>query len=982
MLAQRNKEQQQASREFVDPRVKARYVWDSERQQSIEKFLKAESSNQYGDVSRLKPPPTTLPGSPFSNRSGPPLTRSEFTINRHTVKGSHPLLKGLPLTRKAGFEEPSSDRLSAGSQRSLRFDGLHLQPTIKPAGDGTAPKPDTSEGASNGFAALEAAAELNEKALKAAKFEQQQEWGLLTRKAPPRFSRQDSSRDDRSAEPMHAEWHGRENRSPNSSTTTKSNPLDTSSGTSYQPRYRDNEQPNPDPWAITKSNPLDTSSAFRPQGRSRDAERSSSDPWAITKTSTFNTSRNAISQSQSRNHDRTSSNSWELGAKGRSADSFSRVSGSEGSRRSEFIERRSGRDKFRDSRPRRESRFEDEGEREKYARTRERKRAKELRKAQREAERVDPIRIILPELIGIKVLANALKVDPEQFLVQLGELGFEGVTLDSLMAGETAALVAQEYGYDPIVESPESDLKPRPPPDDPSLLPPRPPVVTIMGHVDHGKTTILDYLRKSSVAAQEHGGITQHIGAFSVKLSSGKPITFLDTPGHAAFLAMRQRGANVTDIVVLVVAADDSVKPQTLEALKHARAARVPIIVAINKIDKDGARIDAVKHDLSNAGVEIEDFGGDVQVVCVSGKTGQGMDDLEENILTLSEILDHRAETDVPAEGWVLESSLKATGKVATVLVKRGTLRPGDIIAAGLTWAKIRHMRNEAGMEIEEAPPGTPVEIFGWRDLPAAGDQVLQAPDEGKARSAVEYREGLHEREKDAADYEIIAAARKALQEKRALEKEMGEGGVKPESSTGVHEILPDEDGIKRVNFIVKGDVHGSVEAVCAALQEIGSHEVRPRILRSAAGPISEFDVEHAALSNAILVNFSTITPNHVKAMAEEQGVRVLDHTIIYRLVDDVKAQLSEHLAPDVTTRVLGEAEVLQIFPINVRGRVYKNIAGCRVRNGMVTKNAMYRILRSGEKLFDGECYHALCFRLLPFSFSLFPYSLFPPNKI
>ncbi|KAI0104324.1 initiation factor 2 [Nemania sp. FL0031] len=625
-------------------------------------------------------------------------------------------------------------------------------------------------------------------------------------------------------------------------------------------------------------------------------------------------------------------------------------------------------------RSRRTSRFEedddDDGGDDAYERYQERRRQKELRKAQREADRTEPIPIILPELIGITAFANALKIKPEDFLVQLGELGFEGVTLDSLMAGETAALVAQEYGYEPTVEVGDSqDLKPRPPPEDPSILPSRPPVVTIMGHVDHGKTTILDYLRKSSVVAQEHGGITQHIGAFSVRLSSGKPITFLDTPGHAAFLTMRQRGAHVTDIVVLVVAADDSVKPQTLEALKHARAAKVPIIVAINKVDKEGANIDAVKHDLAHADVEIEDFGGDVQVVCVSGKTGQGMDDLEENILTLSEILDHRAEPDGPAEGWILESSLKPTGKVATVLVKRGTLRPGDYIAAGLTWAKIRQLRNEAGAEIEEAPPGTPVEILGWKDLPAAGDQVIQSPDEDLAKRAVSYREGLHEREKDAAEYETITEERRALQEKRAREKALdeeetggkskgkgkgtGTGGM---GGTGVQEVLPDEeDGTKLINFVVKGDVHGSVEAVCAAIQEIGSHEVRPRILRSATGAIGEFDVEHAAMSKSVIVNFAMAVPGHIQQMAEMQGVRILDHTVIYHLIDEVKANLSAYLAPDVTTRVLGDAEVLQIFPINLRGRVYKNIAGCRVRNGVVAKNHLYRVLRRGEVIFDGK---------------------------
>ncbi|KAI0016337.1 initiation factor 2 [Xylariomycetidae sp. FL0641] len=606
----------------------------------------------------------------------------------------------------------------------------------------------------------------------------------------------------------------------------------------------------------------------------------------------------------------------------------------------------------------RRGKMNDEEASSRYDDYQERRRIKAERKAQRAAQKTGPTPIHLPELIKISDLADGLKIPHEKFLEDLAELGFEGVSLDSLMVGETAALVVQEYGYEPVVDvGGREDLRFRPPPADPTTLPQRPPVVTIMGHVDHGKTTLLDYLRKSSVVAQEHGGITQHIGAFSVKLSSGKPITFLDTPGHAAFLSMRQRGANVTDIVVLVVAADDSVKPQTVEALKHAQAAKVPIIVAINKIDKDGAQIDHVKHDLAQAGVEIEDFGGDVQVVCVSGKTGQGMDDLEENILTLSEILDHRAEVDGPVEGWVLESSLKASGKVATILVKRGTLRRGDIIAAGLTWARVRHLRNEAGAEIEEAPPGTPVEVLGWKDLPAAGDSVIQASDESRARRAVTYREGQREREKDAADQEVIAEARRQLFEKRAREKAAAEAAAEDgeEGTAAADELAEEEDGAKLINFVVKADVHGSVEAITAAIQEIGNHEVRPRVLRAAASPITEYDVEHAALTSSIIVNFSTNTPSHVRALAEKQGVRIMDHNVIYHLVDEVKSVLNEYLAPDITTHVLGEAEVLQVFPINIKGRVYKNVAGCRVRNGVVARNSLYRVFRKGEKLFEGK---------------------------
>jgi len=582
------------------------------------------------------------------------------------------------------------------------------------------------------------------------------------------------------------------------------------------------------------------------------------------------------------------------------------------------------------------------------ARALERRRRKEERKRE---EQTGPTPILLPELISVSNLGSALGVKVDPFLEQLSELGFEDITQDSIMSGETAALVAQEYGFDPTVEAGEAvDLKPRPPPEDPSTLPPRPPIVTIMGHVDHGKTTLLDWLRKSSVAAHEHGGITQHIGAFSVALSAGKQITFLDTPGHAAFLTMRQRGANVTDIVVLVVAADDSVKPQTLEALKHARAAKVPIIVAINKIDKDEARIDQVKADLSARGVEIEDYGGDVQVACVSGKTGQGMQDLEESILTLSEILDMRAEVDGMAEGWVLESSIKPIGRVATVLIKRGILRRGDTIVAGSVWARVRIMRNEAGIEIEEAPPGTPVEILGWKEPPLAGDMVLQAPDEARAKAAARYRHEIQDRERSAAEF--------AAQEKRGREKTQQqaaqEAGEEAEPSQDAADTEQAETGPTIVNFAVLGDVMGSVEAVCSAVMEVGSHEVRPRILRSRAGQISEFDIEHAATSNSTIINFNNAIPGMIKAMADRAGVRILDHTIIYHVADDVKATLSKLLKPLVTARVLGEAEILQIFPINVRGRVYKNIAGCRIRNGRVARSDLYRVFRKGEKILDG----------------------------
>ena len=588
----------------------------------------------------------------------------------------------------------------------------------------------------------------------------------------------------------------------------------------------------------------------------------------------------------------------------------------------------------------------------------ERRRLKAEEKAARKARRAEQevetkAQIFLPEYIGVTDLASALKVRVGDFLKALEQLGFEEVTEDSIFTGETAGLVAQEFGFDVSIDDGASrDIKPQPPPEDWDSVPSRPPVVAIMGHVDHGKTTLLDWLRKSSIAAQEHGGITQHIGAFVVNLSSGKSITFLDTPGHAAFLSMRQRGAEVTDIVILVVAADDSVKPQTLEALKHARDAKVPIIVAITKVDKEDARIAQVKSDLSKHGVELEEYGGDVQAVCVSGKTGQGMSDLEENILTLSEILDVRGDPDSLAEGWVLEASVKPVGKAATVLIKRGTLRVGDYLVCGTTWAKVRVLRNEAGQELQEAPPGTPVEVLGWRDeLPNAGDQALQPPDEARARAAIDYRREMKERQKTLDHIAETEHLRREAEAKAEIEAAAAEG------EGGSQEAAELEPSMTTVNFIVRGDVVGSVEAVCATIQEIGNNEVRPKILRSAAGPIIESDVEYASMSRSVIVNFNNPIPGHIKHQAEEAGVKIIDRSVIYHLADDIKAELSAQLPDSVSQRVLGEAEILQVFPINVKGRVYKNIAGCRIRNGALRKVDTVRIFRKGKKIFDGKIF-------------------------
>ena len=592
-------------------------------------------------------------------------------------------------------------------------------------------------------------------------------------------------------------------------------------------------------------------------------------------------------------------------------------------------------------------------EEEEYVVTRaERKRQKKKDKAVQRAA-APPTPIILPEFISIANLAAALRVRSEDFTRKMTELGFEETGNDHVLDAETAGLIATEFNFEPIVDRSESeDLQARPPAEDKSSLPARPPVVTIMGHVDHGKTTLLDWLRKSSVAASEHGGITQHIGAFSVSMPSGRIITFLDTPGHAAFLSMRQRGANVTDIVILVVAADDSVKPQTIEAINHAKAAKVPIIVAVNKIDKADANAERVKLDLGRHGVEVEDFGGDTQVVCVSGKTGQGMDELEDAAVALADILDMRAETDGPAEGWVLEATTKKAGRVATVLVRRGTMRPGDVIVAGNTWARVRSLRNEAGVQVPSAGPGTPVEVDGWREQPAAGDEVLQAPDEQKAKTVVELRLDRAQRIQMATDVAAVNETRRLEQEKREREDQPAVTEVDGQETPGPPEIV--SAGVKEVFFIVKADVSGSVEAVLNSISALGNSDIRAHVLRSGVGPVTEFDVEHAAVAKGHVVAFNTVVDANISRMAEAAGVEILENNIIYRLVDDVKGRLEEQLTPLTTQKVVGEAEVAQVFEINVKGRVSVLVAGCRVRNGVVTRTGKVRVLRDKEVVFDG----------------------------
>ena len=566
--------------------------------------------------------------------------------------------------------------------------------------------------------------------------------------------------------------------------------------------------------------------------------------------------------------------------------------------------------------------------------------------------------LAIPEFMAVTQLAQSLKVKVDDLVKKLGEEGFEGARHDHMLDSETSAMFADIYGFEPIAAAQEmKDLVARPPPEDITALPPRPPIVTIMGHVDHGKTTILDWLRKSSVAAGEHGGITQHIGAFSVTMpGSDRQITFLDTPGHEAFLDMRKRGANVTDIVVLVVAADDSVKPQTIEAIKHALEARVQIIVAINKVDKHDADINKVKEDLTRHEIVVEDYGGDYQAIPVSGKTGQGMEDLEEAIVTLADVLDLRAEQEGPAEGQIIESKVTNSGRVATVLIKRGVLRVSDFIVAGPTWARVRTLRNDAGQLVQEAYPGDPVQVDGWRGIdPTAGLEVLQAENEQHAKDVVELRAEQAESAHSLADLAAINATRSQEAEARAKVLAWKEENQIKRMRRDEGWVDSAASNVKQVHFVVKADVAGSVEAVVAMVKGIGNHEVQANIIHSGTGPVTESDVQMLATTGetGYAISFNQSVDPEMYRLAEAAGLRILNHNIIYKVTDDVKAKVSDALPPLVTQRVLGEAEVGKIFEITAKKQKIK-IAGCKITNGTISRANQVRVLRNGETVYTG----------------------------
>lgn len=533
--------------------------------------------------------------------------------------------------------------------------------------------------------------------------------------------------------------------------------------------------------------------------------------------------------------------------------------------------------------------------------------------------------VVIGETITVAELANKMAVKATEIIKTMMKMG-EMVTINQVIDQETAQLVAEEMGHKVILrkenELEESVMEDR---DVHAEKVQRAPVVTIMGHVDHGKTSLLDYIRKAKVAAGEAGGITQHIGAYHVETDDGKMITFLDTPGHAAFTSMRARGAKATDIVVLVVAADDGVMPQTIEAIQHARAAGAPIVVAVNKIDKPEANPDRVEQELLQHEVISEKFGGDVQFVPVSAKKGMGIDDLLEAILLQSEVLELSAVKEGMASGVVIESYLdKGRGPVATILVQSGTLNKGDIVLCGFEYGRVRAMRDENGKDVNSAGPSIPVEVLGLSGVPAAGDEATVVRDEKKAREVALYRQGK------------FREVKLARQQKAKLENmftNMAEGDV------------------AELNVIVKADVQGSVEAIVQALNELSTTEVKVKVVGSGVGGITETDATLAAASNAIVLGFNVRADATARRVIESENIDLRYYSIIYELLNEIKAAMSGMLQPEFKQEIIGLAEVRDVF----RHPKFGAIAGCMVTEGIVKRNNPIRVLRDNVVIFEGE---------------------------
>lgn len=532
--------------------------------------------------------------------------------------------------------------------------------------------------------------------------------------------------------------------------------------------------------------------------------------------------------------------------------------------------------------------------------------------------------VSVPETISVADLARKMAVKATEVIKTLMKMG-QMVTINQMLDQDTAMIVVEEMGHKAVqakADDPEALLGELSETTTTYPEKPRPPVVTIMGHVDHGKTSLLDYIRRAKVAAGEAGGITQHIGAYHVKTPRGI-VTFLDTPGHEAFTAMRARGAQATDIVILVVAADDGVMPQTKEAIAHAKAAKVPLVVAINKMDKPEANPERVRNELVQNGVMPEEFGGDVPFIPVSAKTGLGVDELLENVLLQAEMLELKAPAEGPAKGLVIESRLdKGRGPVASVLVQSGLLKKGDIVLVGQVYGRVRAMNNEMSKAVQQAGPSIPVEILGLSDVPQAGDVLLTVPDEKKAREVALFRQS---RNRD---------VRLAKQQSARLDSAFNQNG-----------------DVKTLSVIIKADVQGSQEAISAALQKLSTDEVRVQVVYSAVGGISETDVNLAAASHAIIIGFNVRADAMAKKTAETDGIEIRYYNIIYDAIDDVKAAMSGMLAPERKETGIGLLEIRQTIHVPKVGL----IAGCRVLEGVVRRNASARQLRNNVVIWTGE---------------------------
>ncbi|XP_038607603.1 translation initiation factor IF-2, mitochondrial [Tachyglossus aculeatus] len=506
----------------------------------------------------------------------------------------------------------------------------------------------------------------------------------------------------------------------------------------------------------------------------------------------------------------------------------------------------------------------------------------------------------------------------------------------------------------------------RRPKADPALLAPRSPVVTIMGHVDHGKTTLLDKLRKTQVAAMEAGGITQHIGAFLVYLPSGEKITFLDTPGHAAFSAIRARGARVTDIIILVVAAEDGVMKQTVESIQHAKSAQVPIILAVNKCDKPGADPEKVKKELLAYDVVCEEFGGDVQAIHISALKGDNLIALAEATVALAEMLELKADPTGPVEGTVIESRTdKGKGPVTTAIIQRGTLRKGSILVAGTSWAKVRLMFDENGKTMTDACPSTPVQITGWRDLPSAGEEILEVESEQRAREVIDWRKYVEDQEKMKEDMETIEAKRREHQESHRRERD--KFGVKNwkerhfmkyQERKGVKLVRPKErieSNSNKLTVVIKGDVDGSVEALLNIIDSYdAADECELELVHFGVGDISENDINLAETFQGVVYGFSVNAGKDVQQLAVKKGIKIKLHNIIYRLIEDLQEELSSRLAPSVEENVVGEASVLATFFVTV-GKKQVPVAGCRVQKGQLEKKLKFKLVRGGNVIWRGH---------------------------